>query len=63
MFNSIVNTIESISIADFLHLSCITMVVVAIPTFFALLFIKAPYGRYATTTWGPLIPARIGMYV
>jgi steroid 5-alpha-reductase len=42
---------------EFVSFSSWTMIVVAIPTFFALLFIKAPYGRYASTSWGPLIPA------
>lgn len=35
-------------------------IAVAIAIFIVLLFITAPYGRYATSTWGPLIGNRLG---
>ena len=55
------------SAESILFMSCMTMILVAIPTFLALLFIEAPYGRYSKTngsSWaGPLIPARVGWVV
>lgn len=35
----------------------------AILTFFSLLFITAPYGRFARLGWGPSIPARLGWMI
>ena len=56
------NNTESISVA--LRLSSIAMILTAVPTFVALLYVKAPYGRYSQTDlakWsGPKIPARWG---
>ncbi|MCA9605822.1 MAG: DUF1295 domain-containing protein [Myxococcales bacterium] len=38
----------------------LTEIGIAIPTAVALLWISAPYGRYARDGWGPKIPARLG---
>jgi len=35
----------------------------AVPVFLLLLFIKAPYGRHIRTGWGPLLDNRIGWFV
>jgi len=35
----------------------------AVPTFFSLLLVPAPYGRYARGGWGPSLPARVGWVV
>lgn len=54
----------SLTIADFLAFSSWAMILTAVPTFFMLLFITAPYGRYSTAgRWGPLVPARFGWFV
>jgi steroid 5-alpha reductase family enzyme len=37
--------------------------VLAVATFVALRFVRAPYGRYATDRWGPTVPARLGWLV
>lgn len=34
--------------------------VLAVPTFLSLLFVPAPYGRYARRGFGPTLPARLG---
>jgi 3-oxo-5-alpha-steroid 4-dehydrogenase 1 len=35
----------------------------AVPTFIALRFVTAPYGRYRRAGWGPPVPARLGWVV
>jgi 3-oxo-5-alpha-steroid 4-dehydrogenase 1 len=35
----------------------------AVPTFVALAFVAAPYGRHARGGWGPSIPARAGWFL
>lgn len=35
-------------------------IALAIPTFLALLFLPAPYGRHERKGWGPTLPARLG---
>lgn len=35
----------------------------AVPTFIALRFIAAPYGRYERRGWGPTVPARLGWVI
>ena len=59
------NNVESIG--NVLHISSIAMIVTAIPTFIALMYVKAPYGRHAQSDlakWsGPIIPARLGWVI
>lgn len=38
----------------------IALIVLAVPTFLALLWTTAPYGRHARKGWGPTIPPRLG---
>ena len=37
--------------------------VIAVPTFIALSFITAPYGRYGRAGWGPTLPSRVAWVV
>lgn len=55
------------SAESILFISSMLMILLAIPTFLTLLFVEAPYGRYASkkgSKWaGPLIPARVGWVI
>ena len=35
----------------------------ALAVFILLMFITAPYGRHTKTTWGPLVPNRLGWVI
>lgn len=37
--------------------------VIAVPTFIALSFVTAPYGRYGRAGWGPTLPSRLAWVV
>ena len=41
----------------------LTMFALAVPTFMALLWMTAPYGRHLRPGWGPTVPVRVGWVV
>ena len=45
---------------DLFHLICLVWAVLAVVTFFLLLYVKAPYGRHVNRAWGPQISNKLG---
>ncbi|KAI4325852.1 hypothetical protein MLD38_031216 [Melastoma candidum] len=41
----------------------LTLYVIALPTFLALHFIQAPYGKHRCPCWGPTIPSRLAWFL
>ncbi|KAI4324424.1 hypothetical protein MLD38_029916 [Melastoma candidum] len=41
----------------------LTLYVIALPTFLALHFIQAPYGKHRRPGWGPTIPSRLAWFL
>ena len=39
---------------------CFIWILIASVTFISLLFVKAPYGKYISTSWGPLLSNKLG---
>jgi protein-S-isoprenylcysteine O-methyltransferase Ste14 len=48
--------------ANLYDLCCYFEIALGAVVFVTLFFITAPYGRYSTSTWGLLIPARLGWF-
>ncbi len=44
---------------SFYHLTCLGLFIAGILVFISLFFVKAPYGRYERTHWGPEIDERL----
>lgn len=49
--------------APLLDLMALTMIATGVVTYIALQTMPAPYGRYATTAFGPMIPANIAWFL
>lgn len=49
--------------APLLDLMALTMIATGVVTYIALQTMPAPYGRYATTAFGPMIPANIAWFI
>lgn len=49
--------------ADLHFALTIGLIVLAVPTFVALFWTTAPYGRHVRESWGPTLPSRVGWIV
>ena len=38
-------------------------IILGVVTFIILLKIPAPYGKFSNTSWGPMIPSKLGWFV